>query len=267
MQLGQIFSGSREDRVSAASCPVRDTSATGRSDDGLSAQRRSGRAVREGEEPIRLGARRPRRLDVERAAGGRRDERDVQRRRAGRRRQHNGSRAVADAGAVAAVGALATMMLMRRRLVMHHPVASHRCVRRPVAHQRPHAVHVAPEALGVAEAHLTQKSQEDEHAAEAEQEGRGTTHGLGCYADRVPGESRGRPDHGGRSGSVVYSSGCRNRISSPAKELGPRQPARARRREATANLSESAYLELTPTDRSMARVRPRVVAGRHGLWR
>ena len=53
MELGWILSGSREDRVSAASCPMRDTRATGRSDDGLSAQRRGGRAVREGEEPIR----------------------------------------------------------------------------------------------------------------------------------------------------------------------------------------------------------------------
>jgi hypothetical protein len=51
-------------------------------------------------------------------------------------------------------------------------------------------VHVAPETLGVAEAHLTQKSQEDEHTAEAEQQGGGATHGFGCYADLGPEESQ-----------------------------------------------------------------------------
>ena len=178
-----FFRDREGDRVSAASCPIRDTSATGRSDDGLSAQRRGGRAVREGEEPIRLGARRPRGLDVERAAGRRYDDRDAECRNAGRRRQRDGRRTIADAGAVAAVGVLAAAALMARRLVVHHPAS----IRTAARHHRPHAVHVAPETLGVAEAHLTQKSQEDEHAAEAEQEGRGTTHDqdamrVGCQA-------------------------------------------------------------------------------------
>ena len=38
-------------------------------------------------------------------------------------------------------------------------------------------VHVALEALRVAEAHLAQESQEDEDAAEAEEDGMGTSHG------------------------------------------------------------------------------------------
>lgn len=164
----------------------RDTSATGRSDDGLLEQRRGGRAVREGEEPIRLGARRPRGLDVERAAGRRYDDRDAECRNAGRRRQRDGSRAVTDAGAVAAVGVLVAVALMGRRLVVHHPAS----IRTAARHHRPHAVHVAPETLGVAEAHLTQKSQEDEHTAEAEQQGGGATHGFGCYADLGPEESQ-----------------------------------------------------------------------------
>ena len=47
---------------------------------------------------------------------------------------------------------------------------------RPAVRHRPQPVHVAPEALGVAKAHLAQKSQEDEHTAEAEQKGRRATH-------------------------------------------------------------------------------------------
>jgi len=189
-KLGRFFFRDREgDRVSAASCPIRDTSATGRSDDGLSAQRRGGRAVREGEEPIRLGARWPRRLEVERAAGCRRDERDAQGRRAGRRGQCDRCRAVADAGAMAAVGVLFAVTVMGGRLVVHHP-AGHRAGGCPPGHHRSHPVHVAREALGAAEAHLAQKRQEDQHTAEAEQKGRETSHELGCYADSGPAESR-----------------------------------------------------------------------------
>ena len=75
---------------------------------------------------------------------------------------------------------------MGRRLVVHHPAS----IRTAARHHRPHAVHVAPETLGVAEAHLTQKSQEDEHTAKAEQQGGGATHGFGCYADLGPEESQ-----------------------------------------------------------------------------
>ena len=166
-----IASGSRQrDVVSDA-----DTGTAGRSDDGLLAQRRGGRAVREGEEPIRLGARRPRGLDVERAAGCCHDERDAERRSDGCSRPRDGSRAITDAGAVAAGGVLVAGTVMGRPLVVLRP-AGHRSVGRPVANHRSQSVHVALETLGVAEAHLAQKSQVDEDTAEAEQQGRGTTH-------------------------------------------------------------------------------------------
>jgi hypothetical protein len=97
---------------------------------------------------------------------------------------------------------LAAVALMGRRMVVRHPTGHHvtgrqvtrrhvtgchvtgcHVVGRSTVRHRPHPVHVAPQALGVAEPHLAQESQEDEHAAEAEREGRGTTHRLGCYAD------------------------------------------------------------------------------------
>ena len=236
----------------------RDTRATGRSDDGLLEQRRGGRAVREGEEPIRLGARRPRGLDVERAAGHRYDDRDAQRRRAGRRRKGDSRRAVTNARAVAARRVLVTGSVMGRGVV-HRPASAGR-------NHRPHAVHVAPETLGVAEAHLAQKSQEDEQTAEAEQQGRGTMHGLGCYADLGPDESQVLPE---------YSDGTPRQFIPPT--VGTACPFQPRSWSHAIQSVEAASICPKALTRGLQRLRDRtgsvprmpahVGAGRHGLWR
>jgi hypothetical protein len=63
-----------------------------------------------------------------------------------------------------------TVTVMSRLLMVRHR-ASRRTGGPPVSRHRPQPVHVAPETLRAAEPRLAQKGQEDEHTAEANQEG------------------------------------------------------------------------------------------------